>query len=233
MRHISIFFASLAVLACDSGSKLPIGSTCGEPSQCESNLCVANICIDPVGCATAFANNAPSGLVEACMAGLQSVTVTPTSASGSPGSTVQFTATGVFGAALASGGSGGPSSDSDSGFGEREGALDVVTAPDLTAIVTWQGNEFVTFSTEGAPGLATILSGAIGRVSVVATISKGSGLGEDGPRVVTGTATLDVGGSDVEIRTETNCGDGLDDDDDGMIDCSDPDCAEDPLCIPG
>lgn len=216
--------------ACDSGpAKRPLGATCGEPSQCESNLCIQNTCIDPVGCATAFANNAPAALVEACMFGLQSITVSPLSANGAPGDTVQFTATGLFGGSTGAdsgSGAGEPVPPSDSG-GEREGALTVAREANLTNVVSWQGDQFVTFSREDTPGLATISQQASGRVTVRATLSRGTAGGEDGPRTVTGEATLVVGGG--QLRVEI-CGDQIDNDGDELIDCSDPDCAEAPEC---
>ena len=43
------------------------------------------------------------------------------------------------------------------------------------------------------------------------------------------TCTADCG---APTAAEALCGDGLDDDCDGMIDCADPDCAADPLCVP-
>ena len=36
--------------------------------------------------------------------------------------------------------------------------------------------------------------------------------------------------ADTDVTTETDCGDGLDDDGDGLVDCEDGDCAGDPLC---
>jgi len=36
----------------------------------------------------------------------------------------------------------------------------------------------------------------------------------------------------IETRTETDCGDGMDNDDDGLVDCADSDCAGGPVCTP-
>ncbi len=47
----------------------------------------------------------------------------------------------------------------------------------------------------------------------------------------TGTYTLLVGSEPV-VASEVDCDDGVDDDDDGLVDCDDPDCANSPICTP-
>ena len=41
----------------------------------------------------------------------------------------------------------------------------------------------------------------------------------------------DTGDDDTGGSGETNCGDDLDNDNDGLVDCSDPDCEQSPLCM--
>lgn len=47
--RLLVLLGSCLLLACSEDDKRPLGSTCGEDAQCESGLCVSNICLDPAG----------------------------------------------------------------------------------------------------------------------------------------------------------------------------------------
>jgi len=204
MKSLVVFVSFLAFVACDSDpGKRPIGATCDEAAQCASSLCVQNICIDPVGCATAFATGTPEGLVEACMVGLQSVAVAPLEATAPPGGSVQFTATGTFGTGEVVNPTDCVSTaDCPSGYDCRptedgmrcvlfsaDMALTASPIADLTAVVMWQGAEgLVTFPDAAKPGLASISRNAIGTFVIVASINRSAAA----PKIVSGTARLTV-----------------------------------------
>lgn len=101
----------------------------------------------------------------------------------------------------------------DGGGGEGGGTT--------TTTTTSQGGGTTTTTTsQGGTGGGTGGSGATGGTG-------GTGTGGAGG---TGTGGTGTGGAGGVVNVETNCGDGLDDDGDGPVDCADTDCAQAPLC---
>jgi hypothetical protein len=205
MRNL-LLLASALIVACDSDpERRPLGATCDEGEQCQSNLCIQNVCIDPGGCAAAFARDAEQALLLACLDGIATIVVTPDQAAVTPGSQVQFTAIGQFGGTT-------PVADGDG----TDAALTSLEA-DLTAVVTWQSNPVGLFVSQ-TPGLATIPMAGVGTITVFAILSEGD-------RSVSGRASVQAGTTGGEI-----CEDGTDNDGDQRIDCQDSDCADSPAC---
>ena len=57
MRWFIQLAASIALVGCESDSSgRPLGATCGEASDCESDLCIESVCIDPAECGRVFAD---------------------------------------------------------------------------------------------------------------------------------------------------------------------------------
>ncbi len=158
--------AVAGVVGCDGNAKLPVGSTCGEPAECESGLCVENLCIDPVGCADVL-NPAqpleqPGPLFDACLMGLSTIVVTPASVTAALGERVEFKVEGVF----------APASKVSDGEDVRDAALNATV--DVTALVNWSSPEGVSFSSE-EPGVAVIGEGTLEEFSVEAVLRVGLG----------------------------------------------------------
>jgi hypothetical protein len=161
MRRLMVL-SVVGVVGCDDDSKLPVGSTCGEPSECESGLCVENLCIDPLGCAEVLNPVTPGPLFDACLMGLSSIIVTPASVIAALGERVEFEVQGVF----------SPAAKVSAEEDVRDAALTATL--DVTALVNWNAPDGVSFSSE-EPGVAVIGEGTLEEFSVEAILRVGEG----------------------------------------------------------
>jgi hypothetical protein len=179
MRKASLAAIVMGVMGCDEEAKLPVGSTCDVPEACASGLCVESLCIDPVGCDDAIASGQSGPLVDACLAGLSEIVVTPGNLSVSPGGAFQFKAEGRFG------------SGSKGGGGIGDAALTATI--DVTGLASWLGSEGVTFSSEER-GLARVSANASGTQTIEAILGTGPQVEGEFDRYLRASATLVIGG---------------------------------------